>query len=78
MLEILLAGNNSQTHIMYRARISWEMLQRLLQELVQSRLVVIRDYMYNRKEVEITSLGIECLNRYMELRSMMNGEILGV
>jgi predicted transcriptional regulator len=72
ILKVVLAGNDKPTQVMYRANLSWNVLQAHLRELVESGLLMVEN-VGARKRYTITTKGIELIRAFEELERKISG-----
>ena len=63
ILRVVMNGSGKPTQIMYKANISWTVLQSQLKAFIASGLLNVNDY-GSRRRYEITNRGIEVVRSY--------------
>ena len=63
ILKVVMNGSGKPTQIMYKANLSWTVLQSQLKAFVASGLLNMVDY-GSRRRYEITSRGVEMVKSY--------------
>ena len=63
ILRVVMNGSGKPTQIMYRANLSWTVLQSQLRAFVTSGLLTVVDY-GSRRRYEITSRGVDMVKSY--------------
>jgi predicted transcriptional regulator len=71
IIEVVGAGNQKPTHIMYKANLSWVVMQDYIRNL-ESRGVVESAEAEGRKSYHLTQRGFELLAKYLEIKENMN------
>jgi predicted transcriptional regulator len=66
ILKVVMNGSGKPTQIMYKANLSWTVLQAQLRAFIASGLLDVVDY-GTRRRYEITSRGVEMVRSYNEL-----------
>jgi predicted transcriptional regulator len=72
ILKVIMEGYGKPTQIMYKANLSWNVLQSQLKSFVESGLLTVEEY-GSRKRYAITEKGAEMVNSYQHVID----EILG-
>lgn len=70
ILEVIGAGLDSPTKIMYAANMSWSVLSEELKNLREKGLIEVVS-LGKRKSVRITGKGLELLKKYHEIKSIL-------
>ena len=72
ILRVVAAGFGKPTQIMYRANLSWNVLQTQLKSFLESDMIEVEEYGSRRKYL-ITPKGIEMINSYQKVvREILN------
>jgi predicted transcriptional regulator len=64
-------GSSRPTHILYKANLSYAMMEQYLEELAKKGLLIVRKQ-DNVKIISLTDQGYEYLQNYQKVRSFMD------
>ena len=67
IIEVIGAGTQKPTHIMYKANLSWTVMQDYIRNL-KSRGIVESAGAEGKKGYHLTPRGFELLSKYMEIK----------
>ena len=70
IIEVVGAGTQKPTHIMYKANLSWTVMQDYIKNL-ESRAIVESAEAEGRRGHHLTQKGFELLNKYREIKEDM-------
>ena len=66
ILRVIAAGYGKPTQVMYRANLSWNVLQAQLKSFIESEMVEVEEYGSRRKYL-ITPKGMEMISSYQRV-----------
>ena len=73
ILRAIGGGAKRPTHIMYKANLSWNILQTCLEALqIQGLVSTFEDADSGRTGYELTTKGFELLNQYLSIRDCLS------
>lgn len=68
---IQLEGEAHPTHIMYKANVSWTIMQGFLKELEAQSLIAVAPQRSGHRIYSLTQKGIECLQTLLSAKSLL-------
>jgi predicted transcriptional regulator len=71
ILRAIGAGAQKPTHVMYKANLSWSVLQDYMRALEMQNLVEITNDM-GKKTYRLTQKGFQLLNQFLSIREDLN------
>ena len=74
IVEVIGNGFEKPTHIMYKANLSWSVMQRYIKNL-ELRGIVSCGQVEGKRGYHLTQKGFELLSKYLELKEDMSEEI---
>ena len=70
IIEVVGAGNQKPTHIMYKANRSWTVMQEYIKKL-ESREIIALEVVEGKKIYQLTQKGFALLDKYSEIKEDM-------
>jgi predicted transcriptional regulator len=64
-------GEARPTHIMYKANVSWTVMQNFLEELESQMLISVVPQHSGHKKYALTEKGLECLGTMMSAKTLL-------
>jgi len=72
ILRVISSGAQKPTHIMYKANLSWIVMQEYMKTLQQQGLVVEVEEKSSKRMYRLTNKGFEVLHRMQAIRDDLN------
>ena len=70
IIEVIGAGTQKPTHIMYKANLSWTVMQDYIRKL-EGREIIAPKVVDGRKIYQLTQKGFALLDKYLEIKEGM-------